>query len=137
MGLDCSHDAFHGAYSAFNRFRKAVARAMNGSFPPHDPPVHPDGTRMEDDSWYWGDGYTAETHPGIALFLSHEDCDGILTPEECLLVARDLEGLLPMLDTYGPGDGHIARAGGYGEVARQFIAGCLAAAAAQEDLVFA
>jgi len=35
MGLDTTHDAFHGAYSAFNRFRQIVCRAIGGSFPPH------------------------------------------------------------------------------------------------------
>lgn len=35
MGLDTSHDAFHGAYSAFNRLRQEVSRARGGSFPPH------------------------------------------------------------------------------------------------------
>ena len=35
MGLDVSHDAFHGAYSAFNRLRQFVCAATGGSFPPH------------------------------------------------------------------------------------------------------
>jgi hypothetical protein len=46
MGLDCSHDAFHGAYSAFNSFRKFICKAIGGSFPPHE-----DKT-LDGDSWY-------------------------------------------------------------------------------------
>lgn len=35
MGLDISHDAFHGAYSAFNSLRQEVAHAVGGSYGPH------------------------------------------------------------------------------------------------------
>jgi hypothetical protein len=130
MGLDVSHGAFHGAYSAFNRFRQAVAQAMGGSFPPHS---NPD---METESWYWGDGYSVGTHPGLAEFMRHSDCDGDISPTMCAKVADDLEALLPAIDGMGSGGGHIERNGGYGEVARRFIAGCREAAAAGETLEF-
>ena len=35
MGLDTSHDAFHGAYSAFNSLRQEVAHVVGGSYGPH------------------------------------------------------------------------------------------------------
>ena len=131
MGLDCSHDAFHGAYSSFNRFRQVVAKAIGGSFPPHD------GDRtLDPDQWYWGRGYGEETHPGLLLFFQHSDCDGELSPAECSLVANDLEALMPNIAAHGSGTGHIARDGGYGEVAKRFIAGCRDACEAGESLLF-
>jgi len=129
MGLDISHDAFHGAYSAFNRFRKALARAMGGSFPPHDLFEH------DDNRWYWGHGYSAETHPGLTIFFCHSDCDGEMTPEECALVIRDLAPLVEKLPAYG-GGGHIESAGGYRAVGEQFLRGCQAAIDANENLEF-
>ncbi|MBW1739413.1 MAG: hypothetical protein JRJ69_18305 [Deltaproteobacteria bacterium] len=131
MGLDCSHNAFSGAYSAFNRFRQAVAKAANGSFPPHDPK-----NNLDDRYWYFGEGYSKDTHPGLYIFLSHSDCDGEISPEDCKKVADELEELLPKLDAMGKGKGHIFLVGGYGNVCRKFIAGCRLAAEKNEPLEF-
>lgn len=149
MGLDCSHDAFSGAYSAFNRFRQTVARAMGGSFPPHyvygpDNKPIPDGeyslkrdTSKNEEAWYWGEGYGHETHPGLAEFMRHSDCDGEILPEMCAKVADELEALLPDIERVAPPDGgHIGRDGGYVAVTKRFIDGCRAAAAAGEPLTF-
>lgn len=136
MGLDCTFDAFHGAYSAFSRFRKAVAQAMGGSYPPHDPKIHADGTVLDDEAWYWGDGYSRATHPGLYCFLSHSDCDGDIPPALCVYVADELEALLPAIEKAGLGDGHILRGGGYAGVTETFIKGCRAAAAAGQPLEF-
>lgn len=131
MGLDCSHDAFSGAYSAFNRFRKTVAKAAGGgSISPHD------DKSLDDNMWYWGKGYNRETHPGLYEFFMHSDCDGDISPEMCVRVADELEALLPKIDQFGFGGGHIDRDGGFGAVTRRFIAGCRAAAAAGEALEF-
>lgn len=130
MGLDTTHDAFHGAYSAFNRFRQSVAKAMGGSFPPHQE------KGLDDSKWYWGDGYGEQTHPGLYLFLKHSDCDGELSPEECELVATDLEAILPVLEKEGEGSGHILNQGGYAKVCQKFIKGCRLAAQQNETLYF-
>lgn len=130
MGLDTSHDAFHGAYSAFNRFRQAVAKAIGGSFPFHD------DTSLDNKLWYWGDGYGKESHPGLHCFFMHEDCDGEISPEDCARIADELEPLLPEIDEMGMGGGHIESQGGYGSVTRKFIAGCRLAAESNETLVF-
>ena len=128
MGLDTTHNAFNGAYSAFNRLRQSVARAAGGSFPPHD-----DDT-LDGGSWYWeGDIYSKETHPGLYAFLCHSDCGGEFTPEECSLVARDLRALLPHIEG---GGGHLERYGGAKGSLERFIKGCEAAAAAGEPLEF-
>lgn len=137
MGLDVSHDAFCGAYSAFNRFRQAICKVMGGSFPPHDPEfVRRLEEQIEPESSYWGDGFSPETHPGLEILISHSDCDGVISPSDCVLVAKDLSSLLPEIDKLGGGSGHISARGGYGGVTRKFIAGCESAAAAGEDLEF-
>jgi hypothetical protein len=89
-----------------------------------------------DDTWYWGDGYSHDTHPGIGVLLNHSDCDGEIDPVTCIDVAVELEALLLALDAQGGGGGHIERDGGYGSVARKFIAGCREAAKAGEPLEF-
>lgn len=149
MGLDCSHDAFHGAYSAFNRFRQEIARAMGGSFPPHWKYNHDGGLELDQngfaiydesldkDCWYWGDGYSKETHPGLAEFMKHSDCDGEISPDMCVKVANDLEALLPKVEALGSvAVGHIAARGGYVEVLKKFIKGCRDAAESGEPLSF-
>lgn len=146
MGLDCSHDAFHGAYSAFNSFRQAVADAIGGSYPPHFV-KNADGSLATDDRgravydrsrdqemWYAGDGMTREKNPGIYEFLSHSDCDGEISPEMCKLVADELEPLLDKMPEKS--GGHIAGRGGYRQVLQYFIDGCRAAHAANEPLDF-
>jgi hypothetical protein len=149
MGLDCSHDAFHGAYGAFNRLRQEVCRAIGGSFPPHwkyaedGSPVRDENgyvvydREKEDEFWYWGEGYGEETHPGLKEFLAHSDCDGEISPEMCRRVADDLESILPKVEALGSSStGHIAKLGGYIEVLRKFIAGCRSASAVGTPLRF-
>lgn len=131
MGLDVSHDAFHGAYSAFNRFRKAVAESMGGSYPPHD------DKSLDPEMWYWGTGANIAHHPGLFVFFNHSDCDGAIHWKDCFHVALEVEALLPELDAMVVCGGHIEAQGGYGAVARKFILGCRAAFDAKEDLVFA
>ena len=112
MGLDCSHDAFHGAYSAFNRLRQEVCRAAGGE-------------------------YNIESNPGLFEFLNHSDCDGEISPEMCKLVADELEELMPKFkESLPPSGGHIALQEGYVNVLRKFIEGCRAAYAAGEPLIF-
>ena len=92
MGLDTTHGAFHGSYSSFNRFRQAVAKAVGGSFPPHEKGLFDDdGKPLDESQWYIDDSYSATTHPGLRAFLSHSDCDGEFTPKECTRVADELE----------------------------------------------
>ena len=133
MGLYCSHDAFSGAYSAFGRLRQEVARAIGASYPPHN--VYQIGMLgFSSDQWYWGEGYSQATHPGLYEFFSHSDCDGEISPEMCIHVADELEQILPRMPESG--DGHILARGGYRAVLKQFIEGCRAAAAANEPLRF-
>lgn len=150
MGLCCTHDAFDGSYGSFNRLRQAVCHATGGSFPPDwvfmsdgEPKRGPDGRELLNaafsaDRFHCGDGYTPEKYPGLFAFLDHSDCDGEISPDMCAKVADDLESLLPKVEALGwtsrewltQYDGSFVRA------VRQFIAGCRAAAAADEPLDF-
>ena len=76
MGLDFSHGEAHWAYSSFNRFRERLAqiagfnlRDMQGFT---DPPVI-------------GKDWDNITDP-IKDLLNHSDCDGELTPTQCVTI---------------------------------------------------
>lgn len=148
MGLYCSHDAFHGSYSAFNRFRQVVCKAIGGSLPPHWI-YNQDGTlfldkdgmvvrdeKLDDNLIYFPDG-GIDDESGMYAFLLHSDCDGEISPEMCAKVADDLEKILPKIESLSDqGGGHIKARGGFAEVTKKFIAGCRAAAAENEPLEF-
>lgn len=62
-------------------------------------------------------------HPLYPL-LTHSDCDGELTPEECAKIAKGLDAIAHKLT-----DEHA-------EKARQFAAGCRDAAENHEKVIF-
>ena len=133
MGLDCSHNAFHGAYSSFNRFRQFVSKSIGGSYPPHE------DKSLNEAYWYLPDGMTSETHKGLYEFLGHSDCDGEISPEMCKIVADELEAIIPQmkeLEKTTEAVGHTLRDGGYVAVAKSFIKGCRIAHQANEPLRF-
>ena len=124
MGLDTTHDAWHGAYSAFARWREELATTAGildyrNNWPRLDVDPHLLGD--------WGE------HPEEALWLllAHSDCDGYLMPREAEAIADRLEELLPLLN--GDGGGHI---GSYQEKTQQFIDGLRAAVSAGEPVEF-
>lgn len=134
MGLDTTHDAFHGAYSAFNRFRQFVLKSIGGSWPPHE-----DKT-LDPERWYWDDEkFDLRKHEGLWEFFTHSDCDGEISPEMCVKVADELESILPHIEELAKSEdanGHIARDGGFVAVTHRFIAGCRLAAERNEPLEF-
>lgn len=134
MGLDISHDAFHGAYSAFNRFRRFVLQSIGGSFPPHE------DKSLDKDSWYWETDFSdPKDYPGLCEFLSHSDCDGEINPETCKVIAEEFESILPYIEKLAetePCHGHLLGNGGYVEVVKQFIKGCKKAYENNEPLEF-
>lgn len=78
MGLDTSHDAWHGAYSSFNRFRTNIASAI--------------GFNITSFEGYGGSlGYDKIQQPGIRALIGHSDCDGELSTETCGLLATELQ----------------------------------------------
>lgn len=152
MGLDCSHNAWHGAYSAFMRWREELAkvaglpplalmegfytpmRADGGGIPTFYLGIRPDdlvvnGIRRLEESLpiKWDCLQPSALHE----LLYHSDCEGEIEADRCGPIADALEELLPKL--HGDRGGHI---GDIHAKTQQFINGLRAAAAAGEPLDF-
>lgn len=132
MGLDCSHGAFNGGYSAFNRLRQYVAATIGGSYPPHEDRE----TFPNRGMWYWEPDDLPQKHlHGLEVFLNHSDCDGVIAVEDLTHVAGALEWVADHGEAK-PVTGHLA---GYGDMAgavRTFATGCCLAYQAGEPLEF-
>lgn len=127
MGLDVSHDAWSGAYSAFHRWRKSLAKAAGGRF--EDDPTQPGwATVFYDDTAF----DTLEQEAGFLEIMGHSDCDGEISPEMCKHVADALGKLLPRISE--------VEAGGHMPNVRlktlKFIEGCRVAHRVGESLKF-
>lgn len=140
MGLDTSHDCFHGPYSAFGRFRDCIALAAGFEFEPYN---FIPGVVRERPALPW-DSYTDDNFQGIwetapddilIVFLAHEDCQGHIDTKHCAALADRLEGLIPKLQTMD-----LSRfASPYDQIAKrteQFVAGLRDAAKAGEHVEF-
>lgn len=156
MGLDCSHDAWHGSYSAFHQWRKKLMQVaglpplelMEGFYSSLDngrPPTLYHGMNTNQPA------YGPDSRPFLAdiddslpikwecldpnplyILLSHSDCDGDIAPEWCQSIANELEKLILLLPDEDAG-GHI---GNWRTKTAQFVAGLRAAALANEPLDF-
>lgn len=133
MGLDTSHNAWHGPYSAFTYWREAIAKAAGYRV-----------ARLEGDLYNttlidWGHiteanlrGEWAETPADpLIVLIAHSDCDGVIHPAQAGPLADRLEELEPLIDY---GDERMRML--YGHKTRQFINGLRAAVAAGEDVDF-
>lgn len=141
MGLDTSHDCWHGAYSAFSRWRQAVARAAGYMVLPvtwPDMGYPTDSVMLEwhryEQKNYLGEWDEMPADP-LLILIVHSDCDGEIKPEHAGPLADRLEEILPNIPDAADG-GHIGCRGGYVEATRKFIAGLRAAAAAGEPVDF-
>jgi hypothetical protein len=153
MGLDTTHGAWHGAYSAFHRWRCMLAEAAG--MPPLD--------LME--GFYASEGYrnpfllleskfpngeelemidlrrfkkqfpikwSALKPSPLHKLLYHSDCEGYLNWRDCGKIADALEALLPNVPE-GEGGGHI---GDWKQKTQTFIDGCRLAHSQKEKLQF-
>lgn len=157
MGLDTTHGCWHGAYSAFMRWRKELARVagiplmlMDGF---HKCPPEADMRRAR--AWReapLGSGEKFDLLAAWALevddllplswdlfrgdpivtLLNHSDCDGEIAASDCAPLADRLASLLPLLPDEDAG-GHI---GNWRAKTQTFIDGLRLAAAAGEPVGF-
>ena len=144
MGLDCTHDAWHGAYSAFMQWRAKLAEVAGL------PPLELMDGFFNDSSLYFGqlESLWADKKKRLEELLpirweclkpsplhellNHSDCDGEISADRCGLIADELEELIPLLPE-DSGGGHI---GNWREKTAQFVAGLRAASKAGEPLKF-
>jgi hypothetical protein len=119
MGLDTTHDCWHGAYSSFNHWRRAICNAAGwGS--------------LDNYSGYGG----PESLPAddvLTVLLDHSDGDGELKWEICGKLADRLEGLL---DKIKQEDRTLGLPRSTFEDTQQFIAGLRLAHEAKENVEF-
>jgi hypothetical protein len=137
MGLDTSHDAWHGAYSAFSRWRNHVATAAGYKIVRNTSNgwVHDNVDLSWDvfeDKNYQGEWDHPPGDDPLLYLIVHSDCDGVIHPREGRHLAARLESLLPKLDEDASG-GHVWSMRG---VTQRFIDGLRLAAEAGEDVEF-
>lgn len=87
MGLDTSHNCYHGSYSGFNNFRYWLASKIN--------------INLDEYEGYRGSGTKdLDTLIDIDIYplLIHSDCEGILTVDESKQIVKGLYEILEKLD---------------------------------------
>lgn len=118
MGLDTTHNCFHGPYSTFNRFRHSVAMQIGinlDDYSAYNTNTEKDLSKLEHD---------------LMPFFNHSDCDGILTVEESKRIAK---GLTDVLENFNDS---IEADYNFKEMVEQFRDGCLDAISANEEIDF-
>ncbi len=118
MGLDTTHNCWHGAYSSFNRFRYSLAIQVGINLDEYDG-YDKGGTKNLNDI----------KHDLMPLF-NHSDCDGYLSVEES---KRIVNGLNSVLDTFNE---TIECDFDFKEKIMQFHDGCLDAISKNETVKF-
>lgn len=141
MGLDISHDTWHGAYSAFMAWRSEIAHVaglpplmfMDGFY--SEGILHGEGTGTYPFSLLrerlpikWECLKPSPLHE----LLFHSDCDGEIPWENCAAIADELEKLIPLLPKE-PALGHI---GDWGDKTSQFVTGLRTAFKKKQNLIF-
>jgi len=141
MGLDVSHGAWRGAYSAFMGWREKIAELAG--FPPlmlmegfYDNnrflfSENDFGIAKQVKEYLpisWG---CLKTDPLIEL-LHHSDCDGEIEWYKCGVIADRLEEILELMPDEDTG-GHI---GNWKDKTQTFIDGLIKAYVSKEDLHF-
>ena len=148
MGLDTSHNCWHGAYSAFMRWRQEIAHVaglppldlMEGFYPGDDyqDPIYWARKGLNDEKAFddlkrrlpirWDCLKPSPLHK----LLHHSDCEGEIAWQDCKPIADALAKLLPKMPK-GDAGCHI---GNWRDTTSQFITGLRNAAKAKENVDF-
>jgi hypothetical protein len=99
MGLDTDYDCWHGPYSAFNRFRHALAAKI--------------GIDLDSMEGFQRDPARGATRwdllkpDPLLTLLNHSDCDGWIEADDCAPLAARLREVAALFD---PGEGGVEAA---------------------------
>lgn len=101
MGLDTTHGCWRGPYSAFSRWRQAVAVAagwrlieVEGAYGSMVTVPREINWEALDDRNYLGEWDRLPEDPLVVL-IAHSDCDGIIPVEALVPLAERLEAIIP------------------------------------------
>lgn len=139
MGLDTTHDCWHGPYSSFTLFRNELGRVAGYKVEPRkyasgftsDTVVLDwDGIERANRGCYLGDWNRPQSDPLVYLIV-HSDCDGVIHPAQGVPLAARLEELAHTYDQAI----QVRHPWMVGKAA-QFAAGLRTAAALGEDVEF-
>lgn len=83
MGLDTSHNAWHGPYSSFGDFRKNLAKHL--------------GINLLEMEGFGGDISFDTIDDDVKILLDHSDCDGNISPDDCKKLAVRLREIMKTL----------------------------------------
>ncbi len=122
MGLDTTHNAWHGSYGAFARWRRHLAWVVG--FPPLDLMSGFQDYKTPDDEVLSWDILKPDD---LILLLHHSDCDGEFSFDESERIANRLNELLNN-DRFSEEE--------WGDKTKQFIKGLQLAAKRKEKVTF-
>jgi hypothetical protein len=98
MGLDTTHDCWHGPYSAFMRWRANLSfhimreRARTGDAIASE--IERMGTTREAIAKAWEKGLYDDQSVPINVLMNHSDCEDDIEAKDCAPLADALEQLL-------------------------------------------
>jgi hypothetical protein len=126
MGLDTSHNCWHGPYSSFNEFRRALAACI--------------GIDLSEYMGYGNESATKDLSSiehGIMPLLNHSDCEGELSVEESRSISEGLSPILNSLSQYSTEEiDRKYKAWRFKERIEKFRDGCLLAIENNEVIDF-
>lgn len=118
MGLDTTHDAWHGAYSSFNAWRIWLASQI--------------GLKLYEMEHYCDDAVSIKwdtVNDDLKSLLNHSDCDGHLSSTECKKIADRLNYLIENIEHTDENSYNVSKM-------KQFAKGCMSAYNEKEQLKF-
>lgn len=119
MGLDTTHNCFHGPYSTFMRFRRSLADQIGINLDDYVEYDREKGTKSLVDL----------DHPLQPLF-NHSDCEGELSVKESKQIVEGLNSVIDQFDKSKPQDFDFLNR------VIQFRDGCLEAIQKKEKIIF-
>lgn len=115
MGLDTSHDCWHGSYHSFHNWRARITEISGYG-------------DLDQYRGFGGQKPWPDTDDVLLILLNHSDCEGEIEAAVCTPLAARLEALLPGLEA--PADEY------YAQWTRRFIEGLRLAATRGESVDF-